>query len=183
MEVSTSSIMIEYSTLDAREQFDRQHRLRIGLLGEQPLMHHVPDVGRGVGELSGELPAFIARSTLLAESGLRAAAAAITICGASADFTAVDVNSYHAAVVADFIRQKLLASRATFTFETVMSARDKVDFLCDAKSAGYRTYLYYVATDDPLINVARLEFRSEVTTKIPHRRISRAPRPSCAKIG
>ena len=113
----------------------------------------------GVGGFAVELPAFMARSTLLADSGLREATAAVTIDGARADFTAVDVNSYHAAVAADFIRRKLLASRTTFTFETVMSARDKVNFLCDAQAAGYRTYLYYVATDDPLINVARVRRR------------------------
>lgn len=47
----------------------------------------------------------------------------------------------------------------TFTFETVMSSRDKVDLLCKAQQLGYRTYLYYVATEDPIINISRVKAR------------------------
>ena len=45
------------------------------------------------------------------------------------------------------------------TFETVMSHRSKLDFLRQAKEQGYRTYLYYVATDDWLINIDRVKAR------------------------
>nr|WP_242617029.1 zeta toxin family protein [Rivibacter subsaxonicus] len=47
----------------------------------------------------------------------------------------------------------------TFTFETVMSSRDKVDFMKEARERGYRVYLYFVATDDPAINVDRVRRR------------------------
>ena len=40
-------------------------------------------------------------------------------------------------------------------FETVMSSPDKIALLEKAQQLGYRTYLYYIATDDPAINVAR----------------------------
>lgn len=70
------------------------------------------------------------------------------------------MNSYFASVAADFIRQKLLDAGTSFTFETVMSSSDKVDFFCKAKGSGYRTYLYYIATDDPLINISRVEHRT-----------------------
>lgn len=40
-----------------------------------------------------------------------------------------------------------------------MSSRDKVNLLRSALAQGYRTYLYYVATDDPDINVARVAER------------------------
>ena len=40
-----------------------------------------------------------------------------------------------------------------------MSWPDKVAFLAEARGRGYRTYLYYVATDDPAINVARVRHR------------------------
>lgn len=69
------------------------------------------------------------------------------------------VNSYYASVVVDFLRHRLLAQRTDFTFETVMSSPDKIAFLKQAQSAGYRTYLYYVATDDPIINVSRVRSR------------------------
>lgn len=53
---------------------------------------------------------------------------------------------------------KLLKVRQTFTFETVMSHPGKVALLQQAQQAGYRTYLYYVATD-PEINVSRVANR------------------------
>lgn len=40
-----------------------------------------------------------------------------------------------------------------------MSSPEKVAFLCSAKQAGYRTYLYFVATEDPDINISRVEHR------------------------
>ena len=61
----------------------------------------------------------------------------------------MEMNSYHASVIADYIRHKLLERGASFTFETVMSDRSKVDFICKARAAGYRTYLYFVATETP----------------------------------
>lgn len=72
-----------------------------------------------------------------------------------------EIGSYLASVTADFIRHKLLEKRASFTFETVMSSPDKVAFLKKAKAYGYRTYLYFVATADPAINVSRVRLRHE----------------------
>ena len=37
-----------------------------------------------------------------------------------------------------------------------MSHPGKVDLLQEAQRAGYRTYLYYIATDDPEINISRV---------------------------
>lgn len=54
-----------------------------------------------------------------------------------------------------------LAAKVSFTFETVMSSPDKVDFLQKAQQAGFRTYLYFVATEDPEINIARVHHRVE----------------------
>ena len=68
-------------------------------------------------------------------------------------------NSYLASVLADAIRRELLEEGQTFTFETVMSSRDKVDFMKEARKRGYRVYLYFVATDDPEINLDRVSRR------------------------
>ncbi len=68
-------------------------------------------------------------------------------------------NSYLASVLADAIRRELLQEGKTFTFETVMSSRDKVDFMKEARERGYRVYLYFVATDDPDINLDRVRRR------------------------
>ena len=71
----------------------------------------------------------------------------------------MECNSYWASVIADFIRHQLLAARISFTFETVMSSSDKIDFLKKAQSQGFRTYLYYVATNNSAINIARVANR------------------------
>lgn len=74
-------------------------------------------------------------------------------------FADIEINSYIASICADFIRHKLLEYKVSFTFETVMSSTDKVDFLEKAKLAGYRVYLYFIATEDPIINISRVENR------------------------
>jgi len=102
---------------------------------------------------------FFRRSEWLAKVGLAEAAARLKFGGDKLDFSGVEVNSYLASVASDFVRRKLLLSRQTFTFETVMSSPDKVEFLAEAPRLGYRTYLYYVATEDPAINVSRVENR------------------------
>ncbi|MDQ2770983.1 MAG: hypothetical protein M3Y54_10840 [Bacteroidota bacterium] len=69
------------------------------------------------------------------------------------------VNSYVAATVADFLRHQLLAARLSFTFESVMPHRSKLEFLQLAAAQGYRTYLYYIATETPAVNVDRVNNR------------------------
>lgn len=110
---------------------------------------------------ASELQAFLQASTLLAKAGLPPQVAQLTLVDGKVGFGAVVVNSYWASVLADFIRHKLLAAQVSFTFETVMSSPDKVEFLHKAQQAGYRTYLYFVATEDPEINVARVQYRVE----------------------
>ncbi len=70
-------------------------------------------------------------------------------------------RSYQAAAMAEAVRQQLLSARVSFTFETVMSHKNKVSLLCDAQAQGFRTYLYYVATDSPDLNVERVRLRVE----------------------
>lgn len=67
--------------------------------------------------------------------------------------------SYFPILLADFIRERLLAGGASFTLETVMSDAGKVDLLRRAQRQGYRTYLYYVCVEDPLVNVDRVADR------------------------
>ena len=69
------------------------------------------------------------------------------------------LNSHVCSIIADFLRQKLIQQRISFTFETVMSSPDKVLLLEAAQRLGYRTYLYYVATEDPVINISRVRTR------------------------
>lgn len=70
-----------------------------------------------------------------------------------------ETNSYEAALVAAFIRWKLINQNVSFSYETVMSHRSKVDEIQHAIKKGYRTYLYFISTDDPLINIDRVKNR------------------------
>lgn len=102
---------------------------------------------------------FFKHSSFLIKANLAADAAKLTFQDNKLNFSGINVNSYFASVAADFIRQKLLLNKKSFSFETVMSSPDKVEFLRKSRAEGYRNYLYYVATDDPLINISRVEQR------------------------
>lgn len=97
----------------------------------------------------------------MAKADLLDEAERLTFSDGKLSFFEVFVNSYFASVCADFIRRKLLEKRASFTLETVMSSVDKIELLRAAKRLGYRTYLYFIATDDFEINIARVKQRVE----------------------
>ncbi len=83
----------------------------------------------------------------------------IAIEGDRLSFSDTQIDSYVASALSDFIRRSLIKEKISFTFETVMSSSDKVDLLYEAQRSGYRVYVYYVATADPEINVARVAYR------------------------
>ena len=56
-------------------------------------------------------------------------------------------------------REKCLTDRKSFVFETVMSAMDKVDFIARAKKCGYFIRLFFISTESPKINAARIADR------------------------
>ncbi|WP_367915334.1 hypothetical protein [Leadbetterella sp. DM7] len=68
-------------------------------------------------------------------------------------------NAYEriAQILADYLRNKLLNSEKKFSFETVFSHEGKVRFIREAKEAGYKVYLYFVATEDPEVNIYRVK--------------------------
>ncbi|MBW3637714.1 MAG: hypothetical protein KY445_14810, partial [Armatimonadetes bacterium] len=76
----------------------------------------------GIETNEREIREFFANSTLLARAGLEDEAAALRFHDGKLDFFEVEVNSYFASVVADFVRQQLLLARRSFTFDTVMSS-------------------------------------------------------------
>jgi predicted ABC-type ATPase len=113
----------------------------------------------GIETTAEEVLPVLTRSTFLMKEGFSEAAKRVTFDHGRLGFPAGVMNSYFASALADFLRQKLLEAQRTFTFETVMSHLGKVELLQKAQAAGYRTYLYYVATDDPAINVSRVANR------------------------
>ncbi|OAL79140.1 zeta toxin [Acinetobacter sp. SFB] len=77
-------------------------------------------------------------------------------------FDPSEIDSYLCARIIDYIRLEFLRLKISFTFETVMSHISKVEFLQEAKRQGFKTYLYYVSTVDPMINIARVKYRVSV---------------------
>lgn len=106
-----------------------------------------------------EILDFFKQSTLLEKAGCLDESHFLRFNDNKLSFHDVEVNAYFASVAADFIRQKLLECSKSFSFETVMSFPDKVELLRKAQSRGYRTYLYYVATENPDINISRVRYR------------------------
>jgi predicted ABC-type ATPase len=65
-----------------------------------------------------------------------------------------------AARLAEDQRERLIAERVTFAFETVFSRTDHwIRFLRKAKELGYRLDLFFLCTSDPVMNVARVKTR------------------------
>lgn len=67
-----------------------------------------------------------------------------------------NLDSYHCSIIAEFLRFYLLENDITFSFETVMSHDSKVNFLKLAKEKGFKTYLYFICTQDYKINLQRI---------------------------
>jgi predicted ABC-type ATPase len=113
----------------------------------------------GVTATADEVLVFFNGSSFLIKKGFSDAAKRLGFAHDRLDFTKVEMNSYFSSVACDFLRQKLLEQKISFTFETVMSHPSKVKLLKQAQRAGYRTYLYFIATDDPEINLSRVRNR------------------------
>ena len=56
-------------------------------------------------------------------------------------------------------REECIANRESLLFETVLSAPDKLAFIEKAKEAGYFVRLFFVGTNHPSINAARITHR------------------------
>jgi predicted ABC-type ATPase len=65
-----------------------------------------------------------------------------------------------AQIIANFLVKKLIADGKKCIMETVFSHRSKVDIMRNAANKGYKVYLYFVATESPEINVARVWARA-----------------------
>ena len=113
----------------------------------------------GVTMTADEALPFFTGSPFLISSGFGDAARRLAFSNGRLNFAKAELNSYFASVATDFLRQKLLELKVSFTFETVMSHPNKVALLEQAQRAGYRTYLYFIATDDPEINISRVRNR------------------------
>ena len=71
-----------------------------------------------------------------------------------------DVNAVRQAVeYCEEWREQLLREHKDFIFETVLSSDGKVDFLRQAKEEGYFIRMFFICTESPTINAARIANR------------------------
>ena len=72
-----------------------------------------------------------------------------------------DLNQleYFAQILAEFLRIQCLERGEKFSFETVFSHPSKVEWMKKATEMGYKVYLYFVSTESPEINKARVQNR------------------------
>lgn len=71
----------------------------------------------------------------------------------------IHYNSYHFAIVADFLRHKLIIDKKSFSFETVFSHPSKLELIKFAHKNGYKVYLYFIGTETPIMNLERVKDR------------------------
>ncbi len=64
-----------------------------------------------------------------------------------------------AQLITQFICDELLRLRKKFSFETVFSDPSKLAIMERANARGYKVYLYFIATNDPEINIDRVRTR------------------------
>jgi predicted ABC-type ATPase len=64
-----------------------------------------------------------------------------------------------AQILARFLRECMLKENRRFSFETVFSHPSNLDIMRQAVAAGYKVYLYFVATESPAINKYRVQLR------------------------
>ena len=57
------------------------------------------------------------------------------------------------------LRERCLAEKTSFVFETVFSAQDKIDFVIRAKQAGFFIRIFFISTSNPAINASRIAKR------------------------
>ena len=74
------------------------------------------------------------------------------------DWNSAEAVRQAAVYCADW-REQCLVDRQSMIFETVFSADDKLDFIRRAKQAGFFIRLFFVCTESPMINAARIAGR------------------------
>lgn len=71
-------------------------------------------------------------------------------------------RSKQAQDLAEAARRSCMAERESFTFETVMSHPSKIDLLGEARALGYSVVTYFVALEEPRLNVERVRQRVQL---------------------
>lgn len=72
---------------------------------------------------------------------------------------ATGMSNLKAAQIADSRRYELIEEHKDFTFETVLSSKRKMELIKQAKDAGYFIKCVFVLTNNPNINIERVQSR------------------------
>ncbi len=124
---------------------------------KKPILHFADF---GFNTTAGEFTGFVSKkSTIGSDSFKKKILKGISIQNNVLVISSGLINSYAASLVADFLRTQLLKNSTSFTFETVMSHPSKVDIITKAASLNYKTYLYFVTTSKPSVNLERIKSR------------------------
>lgn len=115
---------------------------------------------------------FLRKSNQLINNKLVSEVSNLSFDNNSILFHNVKLNSYFVSAIADFLHERLIASHTSLSFETVMSHPKKIELLKNAQGEGFRNYLYFIATESPAINTARVQTRViEGGHDVPHQKI------------
>lgn len=72
---------------------------------------------------------------------------------------AYDERVLQAQKIADARRDSAILEKRSFSFETVMSHKSKLEIMHRAREAGFYVTLFFVGVEDPRINIARVASR------------------------
>lgn len=95
----------------------------------------------------------------IAEFRLKDEIAKISFGQFSLSFANKNISNETAAFISDYFRYCLIQSGNSFTTETVLSHPSKLELVKSASKKQYKTYLYFIATGSPLINIGRIKGR------------------------
>jgi hypothetical protein len=110
---------------------------------------------RTVTTTADEVLPFFGGSSFLISAGFADAAKQLDFVAGRLGFEQVEVNSYFASVAVDFLGQKLLERKASFTLETVMSHSSKVALLEQAQTPRSQGFCVARGSRDPSLNTRR----------------------------
>lgn len=113
----------------------------------------------GISVEKADFQNYIANSTLLLKAKQSGLDISLSIQNNIVLANQEKVHSYEAALLAAFLREKLIESNHSLSFETVMSHPSKLEVMEIADKNHYRNYLYFICTDAPSINVNRVQNR------------------------
>lgn len=133
-------------------------------------MLNADDIFAEVSKTHAYLPALPVDGDSLRQYACRSDyAPRVKACFENGDISVVDdtvrfkteeaINTYTVALLTNFLQGEYIANGKSFSQETVFSHPSKVEALKSAEEVGFRTYLYFVATSDIAINIARVAGR------------------------